>query len=179
MLRQIEVLFCQHLHKHHIIEQMPSYPSEQLDSIDIDILRALQEDARLSTRSLAAKVHRSPTPVFERVRRLEANGYISRYVTILDADKLGHGFIVFCQVKLRQINREIATRFVSLINELDEVTEGYNVSGSFDYLLKIHASSMAAYRDFVLNKLGAFDLIGSIESTFVMSELKHEYSIPL
>ncbi|WP_295730205.1 Lrp/AsnC family transcriptional regulator [uncultured Muribaculum sp.] len=158
---------------------MTPYRPEQLDDIDIDILRALQNDARLSTRQLAAKVHRSPTPVFERVKRMEAEGYIRRYLAVLDADKLGRGFVVFCQVKLRQINRDIASDFVRLVQSLPEVTECYNVSGAFDYLLKIHAPSMTEYRDFVLNKLGAFDLVGSIESTFVMSEIKHDYGIPL
>ena len=158
---------------------MSQHATELLDSIDIDILRALQDDARLSTRQLAAKVHRSPTPVFERLRRLEAQGYISRYVAVLDADKLGRGFVVFCQVKLRQIHRDISVRFVELVQALPEVTECYNVSGAFDYLLKIYAPSMRDYRDFVLNKLGAFDLIGAIESTFVMSEIKHDYGIPL
>ena len=70
---------------------MSSTLTEMLDSIDIDILRALQIDARLSTRQLATKVHRSPTPVLERLKRLEAQGYISRYVAVLDADKLGRG----------------------------------------------------------------------------------------
>lgn len=158
---------------------MTPYRPEQLDDIDIDILRALQNDARLSTRQLAAKVHRSPTPVFERVKRMEAEGYIRRYLAVLDADKLGRGFVVFCQVKLRQINRDIASDFVRLVQSLPEVTECYNVSGAFDYLLKIHVPSMTKYRDFVLNKLGAFDLVGSIESTFVMSEIKHDYGIPL
>jgi Lrp/AsnC family leucine-responsive transcriptional regulator len=155
------------------------YTTDQLDSIDLDILRALQEDARLSTRQLAAKVHRSPTPVFERLRRLESQGYIDRYIAVLNADKLGQGFIVFCQVKLRQINREISTAFVELVNALPEVTECYNVTGAFDYLLKIYAPSMREYRDFVLNKLGTFDRIGSIESTFVMSEIKHNLAIPI
>lgn len=153
--------------------------TEQLDEIDIAILRALQEDARLTTRQLAEKVHRSPTPVFERLRRLESQGYIKRYVALLDADKLGKGFVVFCQVKLRQINREIARDFVERIQPLSEVTECYNVSGSFDFLLKVYARSMRDYQEFVLNKLGAFESLGSIESSFVMSEAKNEPSVPL
>ena len=149
--------------------------TEQLDDIDIAILRALQEDARLTTRQLAAKVHRSPTPVFERLRRLESQGYIKRYVALLDADKLGKGFVVFCQVKLRQINRE----FVERIQSMAEVTECYNVSGSFDFLLKVYARSMRDYQEFVLNKLGAFESLGSVESSFVMLEAKNIPSVPL
>lgn len=153
--------------------------TEFIDDIDIAILRALQEDARLTTRQLAAKVHRSPTPVFERLRRLETQGYIKRYVALLDADKLGKGFVVFCQVKLRHINREIARDFVDRIRRIPEVTECYNVSGSFDFLLKVYAQSMSDYQEFVLNKLGAFEGLGSIESSFVMFEGKNNPAIPL
>lgn len=154
-------------------------PTDQLDDIDLEILRALQADARLTVKQLAARVHRSTTPVFERLRRLENQGYIRRYVAVLDPDKLGRGFVVFCQVKLRQINRDIATSFIRFIDSLPEVTECYNVSGACDYMLKIYAPSMAAYQEFILNKLGTFDSLGSIESSFVMSELKHDHSLPI
>ncbi len=152
--------------------------TEQLDDIDLAILRALQDDARLTVKELAAKVHRSTTPVFERLRRLETQGYIRRYVAIIDADKVGQGFMVFCQVKLQHMNRAIATEFTRYISSLPEVTECYNVSGGYDYLLKIYAPSMSDYQEFLLNKLGAFEALGSVESTFVMSELKHDYSLP-
>ena len=153
--------------------------SQTLDSIDLDILRALQADARLTTRQLAAKDHRSPTPVFERVRRLESQGYIRRYSAVLDADKLGRGFMVICQVKLRIINRDIATTFVDYVKDLPQVSECYHVSGSFDYILKVRAASMAEYRDFLLNKLGAIDSVGTIESAFVMTEIKNDNTLPI
>ena len=152
--------------------------TEQLDDIDLGILRALQDDARLTVKELAARVHRSTTPVFERLRRLESQGYIRRYVAIIDADKVGQGFMVFCRVKLRQMNRDIATGFTRYISGLPEVTECYNVSGEYDYLLKIYAPSMSDYQEFLLNRLGAFEALGSVESTFVMSEVKHDYSLP-
>ncbi len=151
---------------------------QHLDNIDLCILRALQDDARLTVKELALKVHRSPTPVFERLKRLETQGYIRRYVAIIDADKVGQGFVVFCRVKLSHMNRDIATGFKEFIAGLPEVTECYNVSGGYDYLLKIYAPSMSAYQEFLLNKLGAFEALGSVESTFVMSELKHDYSLP-
>ena len=154
-------------------------PTESIDNVDLDILRALQSDARLTVRQIAMRVHRSPTPVFERLRRLESQGYIRRYVTVLDADKLGQGFVVFCQVKLRHINRDIANDSMARSLAMPEVTECYNVSGACDYLLKIYAPSMSDYRDFLLNKLGAIESLGSVESTFVMSEVKHNYSIPI
>lgn len=153
--------------------------TDTLDDIDLALLRALQDDARLTVKQLAARVHRSTTPVFERLRRLESQGYIRKYVAVVDADKVGQGFRVFCQVKLKQINRDIATEFTRYVGELPEVTECYNVSGAYDYLLKIYAPSMADYQKFLLNKLGAFSALGSIESTFVMSEIKHDYGLPL
>ncbi len=152
---------------------------QTLDQVDLDILRALQADARLTTRQLAAKVHRSPTPVFERLRRLESQGFIRHYSAILDADKLGRGFMVICQVKLRMINRDIASSFVNYVKDLPEVSECYHVSGSFDYILKVRAASMAEYRDFLLNKLGAVDSVGTIESAFVMTEIKNNPSITI
>lgn len=153
--------------------------SERLDSIDLDILRALQSDARLSLRQLASAVHRSPTPTFERLRRLEREGYITRYVAVLDAVKLGRALVVYCQVKLHRMNREISEEFEAHVRGIPEVSECYNVSGGFDYLLKIYAPSMPAYQQFLLNKLGSIKSIGSIESTFVMSEVKRDLSVPL
>ena len=152
---------------------------ETLDKTDLEILRTLQENARLTTKELASRVSLSPTPVFERLKRLESKGYIKKYIAILDAEKLHRGFIVFCNVKLRRINRDIAAEFTQMIQTIPEVTECYNVSGSYDYLLKIHAPDMKYYQEFILNVLGSIDCLGSIESTFVMDEVKHEYGIPL
>lgn len=89
--------------------------TEELDKTDLMILRALQQNARLTTKELAAQVHLSTTPVFERQKRLERLGYIRMYVAVLDADKLNRGFIVFCNVKLRRMNRDIAQDFADRI----------------------------------------------------------------
>ena len=119
----------------------------------------------------------STTPVFERLKRLERQGYIKKYIAILDAQKLNQGFVVYCNVKLRRMNRDIAKDFVERIREVPQVTECYNISGNFDYLLKIHALDMKSYQEFILNVLGAIESVGSIESTFVMEEIKQEYGI--
>ena len=152
---------------------------ETLDKTDLEILRTLQENARLTTKELASRVSLSPTPVFERLKRLESKGYIKKYIAILDAEKLHRGFIGFCNVKLRRINRDIAAEFTQTIQTIPEVTECYNVSGSYDYLLKIHAPDMKYYQEFILNVLGSIDCLGSIESTFVMDEVKHQFGIHL
>ena len=149
------------------------YSMEILDKTDLQILRVLQNNSRLTTKELAAKVNLSPTPVFERVKRLEANGYIKKYVAVLDPAKLNRGFVVFCSVKLRRLNRDIAAEFTRIVREIPEVTECYNISGDYDYLLKIHAPDMKYYQEFIINVLGTIESMGSLMSTFVMDEVKH------
>lgn len=150
-----------------------------LDSVDLQILRALQENARLTTKELAARVNLSTTPVFERLKRLEKGGFIRKYVAILDAEKLGRGFTVFCSVKLKQMNRGVAQDFISVIKDIPQVAECYNVSGEYDYLLKIQAPDMKYYNEFIINVLGTIDSIGSILSSFVMDEIKNTHVIYL
>ena len=150
-----------------------------LDSVDLHILRALQENARLTTKELAAKVNLSSTPVFERMKRLEKAGFIKQYVAVLDADKLGRGFTVFCSVKLKQMNQGVARQFISIIKDIPQVAECYNVSGEYDYLLKIHAPDMKYYNEFIINVLGNIDAIGSILSSFVMAEIKNTHGLYL
>ena len=150
-----------------------------LDETDLKLLRLLQEDARLTTKQLAARVNLSTTPVFERLKRLERDGYILKYVAVLDAEKLNLGFEVFCSVKLKQMSRDVAMNFVQVIKDIPQVTECYNISGEFDYLLKIHAPDMKYYNEFVINVLGTVDSIGSIQSSFVMNEIKHTWGLNL
>lgn len=153
--------------------------TEKLDKVDLQILRTLQENARLTTKELAAQVSLSSTPVFERLKRLEREGYIKKYIAVLDADKLNQGFVVFCNVKLRRMNKDIAMEFTRIVQQIPEVTECYNISGSYDYLLKIHAPNMKYYQEFIINVLGTVDSLGSLESMFVMDEVKHDYGLHL
>ena len=100
-------------------------------------------------------------------------------MAVLNAEKCGQGLLVFCKVKLKQINHDIADAFVRRIQRIPEVTECYNTSGAYDYLLKVRAKDMKQYQEFVLTKLGDIESVGSIESTFVMSEVKQIYGINL
>ena len=152
---------------------------EKLDKVDLQILRTLQQNARLTTKELAARVSLSSTPVFERLKRLETGGYIKRYMAVLDAEKLNQGFVVFCNVKMSSMSRDIASSFAEQMRQTPEVVECYNISGSFDYLLKIHAPNMKYYQEFILNILGTVEHLGSLESVFVMDVVKQEYGIPL
>ena len=150
-----------------------------LDSVDLDILRCLQENARLTTKELASKVNLTTTPVFERLKRLERGGFIRKYVAVLDAEKLNTGFVVFCSVKLKQMNRDVAQAFISVIKDIPQVVECYNISGEYDYLLKIHSPDMKYYNEFIINVLGTIDSIGSILSSFVMDEIKNTHALYL
>ena len=144
--------------------------TEILDKIDIMILRELQKDAKLTTKELAAKVNLSPSPVFERQKRLEREGYIKRYVAVVDPLKAGNGIMVLCNVSLKQHSKEYSRQFTSVIADIEEVVECYNTSGDYDYMLKIYARSMPHYQELVL---------GSLHSIFVIGEVKNTLAVPL
>lgn len=145
-----------------------------LDETDIKILNALKQDSRLSVRELASRVHRSSTPVFERLRRLENENVIKQYTIVVDQEAIGRGFTVFCNVSLKHINKEIHLDFAREMNAMPEVTECYNVSGAFDYMLKVQVPDMKSYRLFVTDKLGQLEMVSSVQSIFVMEETKRE-----
>ena len=153
--------------------------THQLDKTDLQLLKILQENGRINIKELAQRVHLSPTPVFDRVRRLESTGVIERYTAVLNAAKLGQGFIVFCSVRLRRMGKDIAHDFVERVKDIPEVAECYNISGEFDYLLKIYAPDMQYYNEFCINVLGTIESLGSIQSSFVMNPVKTSVGLPL
>lgn len=143
-----------------------------LDDTDLKILHELQLNSRLTNKELAARIHLSTTPTFERHRRLERLGIIRGYTTILDAAKLNRGFTVFCQVGFKQINQTYADLFRQQVQEWPQVAECYNISGDSDFLMKVAVKDMAEYQEFLLTKVGALEYVATIRSTFVMNTLK-------
>ena len=152
---------------------------ERLDKIDVKLLCILQRDSNLTTKEIAAKVNLSSTPVFERVRRLEKEGFIKRYVALLDAEKLDKNLCIMCNVRLKQHNGTLGREFMAAVNAIPEITECYNISGDFDYLLKIYVRDMKHYEAFVLDTLGTIPSVGSLQSNFVMSVVKQTPEIPI
>ena len=152
---------------------------ESLDKTDIYLLKLLQEDSMQTTKELANKLHLTPTPVHERIKRLQKEGYIKKYVALLDHQKMNKGLVVFCHVSLRQHEKEIGKKFVKDILSLKEVTECYNVSGDYDFMLKVMVKDMPEYQSFIMNKLGSIENIGNTHSMFVMGEIKNTTSLPL
>lgn len=152
---------------------------KHLDDVDIALLKMLQQDSNMTTKDLAKRVNLSPTPVFERIKRMEKAGLIKKYIALLDETKLERALTVFCHVKLKEHTKQIGNRFVQDIQALPQVTECYNISGDYDFLLKVLVRDMRHYQDFVLNQLGSVKNIGSVQSTFAMGKIKHTHSVPL
>ena len=144
----------------------------KLDSTDIRILEVLQENSHLTTKELAAKVNLSPSPAFERQKRLERDGYIDHYMAVVDPEKVGNGLLVLCGITLRQHSKRLGAEFVEAVNHIPEIVECWNTSGDYDFIMKIYVSDMKRYQDFVLNTLGVVESIGSLHSFFVIGTVK-------
>ena len=159
------------------VEEMEHTTS--LDETDRRILKILQQDSHLTVKELAARVHLSPSPVFERQKRLEREGYIVRYMAVVDAHKVGNGILVLCNIRLKQHTQALIQEFMDVVQGIDEITECYNTSGDYDFLIKVYAQDMKSYQQFMLNTLGKIDCIGSLHSIFVIDETKNTRGVPV
>ncbi len=149
----------------------------QLDEKDRLILKLLQENAKITVREIAAKIHLSTTPVHDRIKRMEDDGVILQYATLVNHAKVRKGLMVICYISLKEHNKRSGAKFIKTINELSEVIECYNISGEFDFMLKVVTESMDAYYDFHVNKLGQLENIGHMQSTFVMGVVKQTHLV--
>ncbi|MEP7242304.1 MAG: Lrp/AsnC ligand binding domain-containing protein [Gammaproteobacteria bacterium] len=152
----------------------------RLDVIDRKILQILQREGRISNVDLAKRVHLSPTPCFERVRRLEESGYIERYVAVLNPHKLGMGLLAFVEVSLDKTNPTAFDRFRATVAGMAEVQECHMVAGGFDYLMKVRITDMEAYRRFLGDRVSALPGVNRTHTYFVMEETKatQEIAVP-
>ncbi|MBL7741920.1 MAG: Lrp/AsnC family transcriptional regulator [Chitinophagaceae bacterium] len=146
-----------------------------IDQKDMAILRLLQQNARMTVKEISQKVHLSTTPVYERIKRMEESGVIRQYAALVDPAKVRKGLLVICYVSLKEHSKTAGTKFIKTINSLDEVIECYNISGKFDFMLKIVVENMDAYYDFHVNKLSEAENIGNVQSTFVMGTIKQTH----
>ncbi|WP_336731480.1 Lrp/AsnC family transcriptional regulator [Chryseobacterium sp. VD8] len=149
------------------------------DDTDKKLLLFLQEDSKQTTKELSHKLGLSVTAVYERIRKLENTGVISKYVAILDRNKIQRNFIVLCHIKLAQHKKEYVLQFEKEVMNLEEVTECFHVSGDYDYILKIGVKDMEDYRNFMLTKLTTLQHIASTHSSFMISEVKNTTAIIL
>lgn len=148
-----------------------------LDEKDRAILRLLQQNARYTVKEISEKVHLSTTPVHERIKRLEDAGVIKQYATLVDHAKVKKGLMVICYVSLKQHSKNAGAKFIKTIQEMNEVIECYNISGEFDFMMKVVAENMDAYYDFHVNKLSQVENIGHLQSVFVMGIIKETHQL--
>lgn len=150
-----------------------NFSTMKLNDIDKKILGYLQNDAKITNKELSAKLDLSVTAIYERVKKMERSGVIAQYITLINKDIVGLGFQVFCHVKLDKHEKGAITSFEEEVKAIDEVLECFNVSGDYDYLLKVVVRDMEHFRSFMITKLTALKYIRSTQSSFTMSEVKN------
>ena len=153
--------------------------SDVLDETDKAILRILQKNSHLTVKELAEKVHLSPSPTFERQKRLERLGYIDRYMAVVNPHKVGNNILVLCNIRLKQHTQQLIQEFMDAVQHIDEITECYNTSGDFDFLIKVYIKDMKSYQQFMLHKLGTIPCVGSLNSIFVIDHTKSTRGVPI
>lgn len=151
----------------------------KLDELDKKILTHLQRDAKITNKELSLKLNLSVTAIYERVKKMERSGVIAQYITLLDKEKVGLGFQVFCHVKLAKHAKDAIDSFEKEVTALEEVLECFHVSGDYDYLLKVLVEDMEHFRNFMVTKLTTLEYIGSTQSSFTISEVKNTTAITI
>jgi Lrp/AsnC family leucine-responsive transcriptional regulator len=150
-----------------------------LDNIDKHLINLLQNNSKQTTKQFSLQLNLSVTAIYERIKKLENQKVIKKYVAIINRNKIEKSFLVFCHVKLIQHSKEYVTTFEREILKLTEVSECFHVSGDYDYILKIYVKDMEEYRDFMVTKLTEIKYIGSTQSTFSIEEVKNTTAIKL
>ena len=170
-----------------LLQNRPALPGDRkncrtvmpLDQTDRHILQLLQHDARLTNKEIADKLGKSISPVYERIKWLEQEGYITRYVGLADRNKLGLHLVAFTNVQLKEHAQSMLQAFEREVVKLPEVLECYHMTGMYDYLLKVVVTDMNQYQDFIVNKLAKLPNIGTVQSSFIMTEVKYELAYPV
>lgn len=150
-----------------------------MDAIDKKLLGLLQDDTKKTTKELSMVLNLSVTAVYERIKKLEREGVIRKYVALLDAEKVEKAFVVFCHIKLVQHTKDFITTFENEVMQLDEVLECFHVSGDYDYILKVAVQDMETFREFMITKLTGLHHIGSTHSSFVIGQVKNTTAFKL
>jgi Lrp/AsnC family leucine-responsive transcriptional regulator len=150
-----------------------------MDAIDLRILERLQNDARISNVELARAVNLSPSPCLARVRALEEDGTIGRYVTLLDPKKIGITVSVLVQVTLEKQVEPALEAFERAVRERPEVMECYLMTGDADYLLRVLVPDVPAFERFILEFLSRVPGVGNIKSSFALKQVKYQTALPL
>ncbi len=150
-----------------------------LDAIDLNILKELQADAKLTNAELATRVALSPSPCLTRVRALEDGGVIDRYVTLLDPKAVGLTVSVFIQVSLDRQVEPALERFEHAVSLFDEVMECYLMTGDADYLLRVIVADLPELERFIVTRLSRIEGVSGIRSSIALKSVKYQTAVPL
>jgi DNA-binding Lrp family transcriptional regulator len=153
--------------------------AKTLDRLDRRILDTLQADARMSNQELAKRVDLSPAPCWRRLRRLEEEGFIAGYATLLNAPAIGLPILAYALVTLENHHPETVRQFDQLIQDRPEVQECHSMSGANDYLLRIVAASMEAYEHFLSTQVLQLAAVRSVNTSFVLRTKKSTTRLPV
>lgn len=149
------------------------------DVFDLRILRALQENAKLSNQELAARVGLSPSPCWRRVRQLEEQGVIERYVALLNPRRVGAGVDVWVEVRLERHIEDLVHEFEQVMRDLPEVLECYSMTGEADYLVRVVVGSVEEYEAFLRRKLFTRPGLTHVNSRFALKQVKYSTALPV
>ncbi|MGE0503431.1 MAG: Lrp/AsnC family transcriptional regulator [Rhizobiaceae bacterium] len=150
-----------------------------MDAKDVQIIRALQADGRLSNQDLAEKVNLSPSPCLRRLRLLEERGVISGYTALVNARAYGLQVMAFVRITLQRHEKDTVHQFEKRVRDIDEVLDCYLLTGDADYLLRVLVEDLDAYETFVRSRLHAIPGIASINTSLVYSNVKQTQIFPL
>lgn len=153
--------------------------TNELDRASLQILEALQADARLSTQALADKVGLSATPVWRRVKEMEERGLIRAHVALLDREKLGLSICVLANVSLVRHSEGAVEQFERLVATQREIIECHAITGEADYVIKVVAADMKAYDAFLQQHIFKVPGVASVRSNVVLREVKYETALPV
>lgn len=151
----------------------------KINKIDLKILSVLQTNARITNQQLAEQIHLSASACLSRVKRLESEGLLKRYVTEIDLEKLAPHVEAFAEVTLENHFPEDFNRFDTLIAQVREVTDSYKISGSYDYLLKFVCVDIKSYNraseQLIMSNIG----IGKLNTLIILERTKNFSGYPL
>jgi len=151
----------------------------KLDNIDKKIINTLQIDSKITTKKIATDLNLSVTAIYERIKKLEKKGVIEKYIAVINKEKIKRDFVVFCQVKLIQHHHSYIEKFEKEVLQFNEVLECYNISGDYDYMLKVAVENMKSYRNFINHKLTTLNHISSTQSNFIIAEVRNSTAVLL
>jgi DNA-binding Lrp family transcriptional regulator len=151
----------------------------KLDATDRKILEILQDNSNITNAQLAKEIGLSPAPTLERVNKLEAAGVIRSYHAVIDPASVNLGVSTFVMATLKGHNKENIEKFVSAINQINEVIECHHITGAGDFILKLVSTDITSYQQLMLEKVSNIDVVDSLQTMVILSTFKDSKSLPI